>query len=268
MFWGGIIKEGAPLKSQKLLETSEFAVLHLSAAVLAKTADKKTLLLAKNGKEADVCIAALSDKRDSAKLDLYINCTQNVNLSVRGPGEVHLSGYFEPKGDDMDDDMFYGQEDGDEEEDSDEAETAPASKAKALEKSLRDAKANSNKNASRMLADDSDESDDEEAEDLEDVDLEALESDSEDEAPVVHQKKQGKSAPAVVEDSDDDLGSEDMDLDDQLADDMSDSEEEDLQALMAKAKKPQQQQPKKQEEPKGEGKKEKKKRNKKKKNKK
>jgi hypothetical protein len=35
---------------------------------------------------------------------------------------VHLSGYFEPKGDDADDDaMFYGEE----EEDSDEAEDKP-----------------------------------------------------------------------------------------------------------------------------------------------
>lgn len=36
MFWGAVIKEGEPLKSQKVLETSEFAVLHLSAAILDK----------------------------------------------------------------------------------------------------------------------------------------------------------------------------------------------------------------------------------------
>ena len=59
MFWGGIIKEGQPLKSQKLLETSEFAVLHLSAAVLA-VESKKTLLFAKQGKDPEVCIAVLS----------------------------------------------------------------------------------------------------------------------------------------------------------------------------------------------------------------
>ena len=37
--------------------------------------------------------------------------------------EVSLSGYFEPKGDDMDDDMFgYGQEEGDEEDDIDDGD--------------------------------------------------------------------------------------------------------------------------------------------------
>lgn len=47
--------------------------------------------------------------------------------------EVSLSGYFEPKGDDMDDDMFgYGQEgeeeDGDDVDDSDSEDEVPASK--------------------------------------------------------------------------------------------------------------------------------------------
>ena len=45
-------------------------------------------------------------------LDLYLNCTQEVQLSLSGAPpktEVGLSGYFEPKNDDMDDDMFgYG----------------------------------------------------------------------------------------------------------------------------------------------------------------
>ena len=77
-------------------------------------------------------IAMVGENREMAKLDLYINCTQAVTLSARG-GEVHLSGYFEPKGDDMDDDMFYGQEDDQEgedleDEDSDEDEATPAGK--------------------------------------------------------------------------------------------------------------------------------------------
>jgi len=57
-----------------------------------------------------------------------------------------LSGYFEPKGDDIDDDMFYGQEEADDaEEESDEEETP---KSKALSASLNAAKLNSSKNAS------------------------------------------------------------------------------------------------------------------------
>ena len=54
-------------------------------------------------------------------LDLYLNCTQEVQLSLSGAPpktEVSLSGYFEPKNDDMDDDMFgYGQ--GEDDEDGD-----------------------------------------------------------------------------------------------------------------------------------------------------
>ena len=54
-------------------------------------------------------------------LDLYINCTQEVTLTVKDASKgqsLSLSGYFEPKGDEMDDDMFgYGREEDDEGED-------------------------------------------------------------------------------------------------------------------------------------------------------
>jgi len=58
---------------------------------------------------------------------------------------VSLSGYFEPKGDEMDDDMFgYGQEDGEEDDDvedgdsdSDDAEPVKAGKKKELTDSLK-----------------------------------------------------------------------------------------------------------------------------------
>jgi len=53
-------------------------------------------------------------------MDLYVNCTQNLTFSVAGKGEVHLSGYFEPKGEDMEDDMFYGQEEDDDDEEENE----------------------------------------------------------------------------------------------------------------------------------------------------
>jgi hypothetical protein len=46
------------------LETSEFAVLHLSAAILDKPSNKSTKLYAKNAKDAEVIIANLSDKAE------------------------------------------------------------------------------------------------------------------------------------------------------------------------------------------------------------
>jgi len=58
-----------------VFETSEFAVLHLSCAVLDKTSPKPTKVFARLAKEQEVCIALLSDKQEQATLDLYINCT-------------------------------------------------------------------------------------------------------------------------------------------------------------------------------------------------
>lgn len=83
----------------------------------------------------------MSEKQDQASLDLYINCTQHVTLSCRGPSEVHLSGYFEPKGDDMDDDMFYGneQQDDDEEDDDDDEEVDPKAAKKTMQDNLKQA---------------------------------------------------------------------------------------------------------------------------------
>lgn len=48
-------------------------------------------------------------------LDLYFNTTQNVTLSVSG-SELHLSGFFEPNRDEMDDGMFMDAEEEDDEE--------------------------------------------------------------------------------------------------------------------------------------------------------
>ena len=70
-------------------------------------------------------LAVLSREHDTVALDLYLNCTQQVSLLLKGAPKgtaVSLSGYFEPKGDDMDDEMFgYGQED--EEEDADDGDS-------------------------------------------------------------------------------------------------------------------------------------------------
>lgn len=82
-------------------------MLHLSAAIADKAQAKPTRVYCKNAKEAEVIIASLNEKNEQAVLDLYINCTQNVAIYVKGPAEVHLTGYFEPKGDEQDDDMFY-----------------------------------------------------------------------------------------------------------------------------------------------------------------
>lgn len=184
--------------------------MHLSAAILDKPNPKPTRVYVKNAKEDEVIIASLSDKTEQANLDLYINCTQNATIFVKGPSDVHLSGYFEPKGDDLDDEIMYGEEEGDDEiEDDSDEEEPKAAVTKAIENNLKQAKINSTKNATSKAAaktSDSDEDgsdldyDDEEApEDLDDLDIDAEESEeeSEDERPSP-QKKAVPAKPQIV----------------------------------------------------------------------
>ena len=42
--------------------------------------------------------------------------TQSLTLSVQGAGELHLSGYFEPNRDDLDDGLMLGDDEEEEEE--------------------------------------------------------------------------------------------------------------------------------------------------------
>ena len=133
MIHGAKITDSKPLKSSRLFEqaSGEFATFHLSAAILDAVPDSKSKVrlavkLEEKYKNQEVTLAVLSKDNEMASLDLYLNCTQQVQLMLKGAPkgtEVSLSGYFEPKGDDMDDDMFgYGQEEGDEEDDIDDGD--------------------------------------------------------------------------------------------------------------------------------------------------
>lgn len=173
MFWGCALKQDKPYKTQQALEENDYPVLHLSNVALPKNAPNgKVSLLASMGKDLkDLTIATLQkDKVDQVYLDLYINISQNVTLSVSG-GELHLSGFFEPQRDEMDENMFL-----DEDEDEEEEEVQGNGKLNA---SLKQAKVNAMKNA-KGGASDEDEDDDEEDYDEED---DEDEEDSEDEVP-------------------------------------------------------------------------------------
>ena len=239
MYWADKITQSKPIKSQKLFEGGEFSVVHLSAAIVENAGDARVKLVGKLGKGDDITLASLSKTNDSAKLDFYINCTQQVTLSVVGGNdktEVHLSGYFEPNGEDAEDDMFYGAEDDEEgEEDLEEDEEDEVVPKAALAKSLKQAKINSNKNASsKIKGSDSDDESDDASEEEED------EEDSSEDLPVMPPKhKPAPAAPAaakgkvVVQDSDDDSEDEEVDEDlsddddDELVDDISDDDDSD-----------------------------------------
>ena len=80
MFYGTKISEAKPLKCTKLFESGEFATFHLSAAILESPQAHKSpvKLVAKTGKDEEVTIAVLSKEDQAARLDLYINCTQQL----------------------------------------------------------------------------------------------------------------------------------------------------------------------------------------------
>jgi hypothetical protein len=126
----------------------------------------------------DLTIATLQkDKVETIALDIYINVSQNVTLSISGAGELHLSGFFEPQRDEMDENMFLDEED---EEEDEEEEVVAGGK---ISQNLKQAKANALKNAKGGApVADSDDDEDEEDED-EDEEDEDEDEDSEDVPP-------------------------------------------------------------------------------------
>ena len=246
MFWGSVVKQGKPYKTQQALEANEFPVLHLSNVALPVNATGKVHLLASDGKEIkDLVLATLhKDKVENVALDIYINITQNLTLSASS-GELHLSGFFEPQRDEVDDGMFM---DEDEEEDDDE-EVEATGKGK-LTDSLKQAKANALKNARAALEED----DEDEDEDEDDEDLDEDEDEDDDEEPVVAKKpvqaakpqqqaqkaaqpaakpaqaqpaKQQKKTIDEDDEDEDDDDEDDEDIDDILAGGDSDDDDED-----------------------------------------
>jgi hypothetical protein len=228
MFWGAVIKEGKPWKAAKQLEDAEYPVLHISQAALPKNAPAgKVHLCISNGKDLNnLTICSLTkDKQESHKLDLYIHIIQPIVISMQGPGEIHLSGYVEPS-QEMEDNDFMAGADLDDEEDAESEEEEPAGKqeSKKLNKNIKTAQANAQKNSK---VPDSDEEDDEDAEDYQiEGDLPSDDEDSEDKeqdaAPVAVPK--GKvsvtKGKIPVDDSDED------DADDRLADDSDDDDDD------------------------------------------
>ena len=198
---------------------------------------KNVRVVARLDKDKEITVAVLGASNTVASLDLYFNSSQQMAIALakdtpKGTS-VSLSGYFEPKSTDMDDDLFYGQEDEAEDDDElndedleDSEEEKPSSKSKkeklTLEQKLKNAKENSNKNATTTFGnlDDSEDSDedDSDADDLEDLSDESEieddiadeddESEDEDEAPAKPAGHSKKSAKVVADDDSEDDQSE------------------------------------------------------------
>jgi hypothetical protein len=174
----------------------------------------KTYVQVSMGKELkNLQIAVLiSDRSEVQPLDLYLNISQDITISVKGKCEVHLSGYFEPNSS-MDDQMMFpnelneledDEEGEDEEEESDEdekhlknmkkivngkngekgKEVEGFKKGGDLDKSLKAANKNTMKNSMEAESDSDDDDDDDDDEEGEfdtipGLDLEAEEGEDE-----------------------------------------------------------------------------------------
>jgi nucleophosmin 1 len=281
MFWGCVLKEGEPYKVQHALEDGEYPVLHVSNAVLSQNASEKhgkSYVTASLGKELkNLTVAVLAPNRHEVQpLDLYLNISQNITLSVVGKNEVHLSGYFEPNN--SVEDQLYGagmedELDDDEEEEEEDVEDklfgAPSGAKKAsagenLDKSLKAARKNALKNT--MNEDDDDSSDEEDddseeegegkssgsgegsssLEDIDGIDLEAEEGEDEDLDSDELGDSDSEDAKMMAKlqeirkkqnkGKNQPTPSESDDDVSDLEDDSDDSEEADLKALLSKKK--------------------------------
>ena len=119
----------------------DYPVLHISNVALPKNAPQgKIYLLATMGKPGqetvkDLTLATLQkDKVESVSLDLYVNVSQQVVLSVSGAqgAELHLSGFFEPQSEGEDEGLFMDGDEEDEDVSDDEEQVA----GKQLKQSL------------------------------------------------------------------------------------------------------------------------------------
>lgn len=180
MFWGTVIKEGKPFKSQQAMQDKEFSALHISQATLPEGCHQgKIYLTASMGKELpNLTVAVLSADKDTCALDFYINLSQNVTLSVKGKSEVHLTGYMEPSADE--DGMMMGnpeEMDYDSEDDELEEQENGDKDVVGFKGNLKEAKKNSQLNAKTHKKEESDSDDDLDEEEYDDEDEEELDSD-------------------------------------------------------------------------------------------
>lgn len=179
--------------------------------MLGKTDGKpgKTTVCISNGKELkNLQIAVLTpEKIEVQSLDLYLNISQDITISVKGKHEVHLSGYFEPNNS-LEEQMYPNEMDlDDDEEGEDESEDEAQDlkrlakivnggkkdnandiegfkKGSDLDKSLKAANKNTMKNQEEPDSDSDDEEEGEEEGEFDDIgalDIDAEEEDDDEE---------------------------------------------------------------------------------------
>ncbi|KAJ1604746.1 putative apicomplexan-specific protein [Cryptosporidium canis] len=192
MFCGLVIKPGQKVK----LDSTQGEILHLSQACLSEPKDNGRVYVQAidNGNAYTIC-SLQKGTVEHANLDLFFSTSAEVELSIIGKNEVHISGFYEPEMD---------------EEDFDDEDALMGMSEEEEELELESSKTGNKKSMKRKLSK-SDDSTDEEIED------EEINSDEADDLDLDE---------LIQDDDDEDDGDED-DLDDEDEDDVLDEEEED-----------------------------------------
>ena len=130
MFFGKVISLQAPFSFNADSAEEGKEVLSLTNVTLAPSSKEGAQLLIKKGTEKFL-VALLTKERPQASINVYITLDDNVQLVVEGNGVIHVTGYFEPEGQD---DLPFGEDFEDEsenEEDEDESEEEEVVPAKS-----------------------------------------------------------------------------------------------------------------------------------------
>eukprot|EP00922_Rhytidocystis_sp_ex-Travisia-forbesii_P017778 GHVS01026496.1.p1 GENE.GHVS01026496.1~~GHVS01026496.1.p1 ORF type:complete len:375 (+),score=120.10 GHVS01026496.1:122-1246(+) len=125
MFYGAVIKSGQEVVPTK---ADGGEILHLSQACLASGGNNETCyLMLENEGNKKFAVCGLDGKNHpQAQLDIFLNTNPSkVKLSVKGRGEIHVVGYFEPADEGM-------PEDGESESEEEEEEVVSKSRAGAV----------------------------------------------------------------------------------------------------------------------------------------
>lgn len=131
-FWGATVSAAKPFE-ESVPTNANLIVSHVSLA--GATEGITTLMCTVEGTDGDFVVAHLSwNRNEQASVDLVYPLGTDVKFTVKGKGEVHLLGMYDPVEDmnmgygssDDEEGMMFGSEDSDlegedDEEDSDEA---------------------------------------------------------------------------------------------------------------------------------------------------
>lgn len=206
MFWGLVLKA-----NKKYSQTVQKA-FHLSQAALdlSKCGDADVQVML-TSEESTYLLCTLGKKNPQVALDLNFDEGDQISLSTKGEGVVHLTGYLLPN----EDDLFDGVDEEEEEEDDEEVEASPQ-KGKGKGKERIAKKVAQKVNAKEVQLDDGEED----------------EMDETFELPAGAEKKSGAKGEEEEDDSDDDDSEEDDSDDDDSMDvsklmDEEDSEDDD-----------------------------------------